>query len=411
MPWEQDAIGRLLGGRCGEAAPAQHPEEDALPHLPGTHGTPRARWQGESRTRRAWPRWHVPPRLPCWSPRREAGAARTLVLGIQPWCHRCHRLPCARPPRALRALRALLLPSSTYLSPSHGHRPPPACRGALAGRASRPAARRWPPPLPDPGPGGAEPVAEPGRGGCPEREAHHHPHEPGAGRRAEPSPGPAGLLPLLRVPPAPAKPSRPLQGAGGGGWSPHQHPRTGCSLPVVGSLELETSPRGPAPAPIPIPLALDLLHHLSVCLSIFRTTQAAGGGQDVGGGLPRPAPIRQEGTVPWDQGGGPVSPKADATPSRALLGVLRLCVGPTATRAEPPSCVYLRACVGRNTCDSLIQPLSQPLGILRGRDAWGSTPVPPSTLCSALGLEPNQVLPGKVLLFVVLCDFFFPQGS
>lgn len=30
----------------------------------------------------------------------------------------------------------------------------------------------------------------------------------------------------------------------------------------------------------------------------------------------------QEGTVPWDQRGGPVSPTADATWSRALLGVL-----------------------------------------------------------------------------------------
>lgn len=30
----------------------------------------------------------------------------------------------------------------------------------------------------------------------------------------------------------------------------------------------------------------------------------------------------QEGTVPWDQRGGPVSPMADATRSRALLGML-----------------------------------------------------------------------------------------
>lgn len=55
---------------------------------------------------RAWPWWHVPPRLPRWSPSRETGAARTLVLG-QPWCHRCRQLPCARPPRALRSLRAV----------------------------------------------------------------------------------------------------------------------------------------------------------------------------------------------------------------------------------------------------------------------------------------------------------------
>lgn len=131
----------------------------------------------------------------------------------------------------------LLLPGGTYLSPSHGRGPPPARRGARAGRASPPAARCWPPPLPEPGPGGAggaEPVTEPGGGGCPERAAHHHPHEPGAGRRAEPSAGPAGLLPLLRGPPAPAKPSLPWQEEEEEG-APHQHPHTGGSLPDLGA--------------------------------------------------------------------------------------------------------------------------------------------------------------------------------
>jgi len=173
----------------------------------------------------------------------------------------------------------LLLPSGTYLSPSHGWGPPPKRRGARRGRASPPTARRCPPPLPGPGAagaGGAEPGAEPGAGGCAEREAHHHPHEPGAGRRAEPGAGPAGLLPLLRVPPAPPNPRCPHREQEEEGGAPHQHPRTGCSLPDLGTLE--ASPWGPALALVPILLALDPLHGLSVSLSAVRTTQAAGGG-------------------------------------------------------------------------------------------------------------------------------------
>lgn len=51
----------IWGGRCHPAAPAQHPEEDVLPHLPGTHGC--TGQQGQSRTRwvtrvtRAWHSW------------------------------------------------------------------------------------------------------------------------------------------------------------------------------------------------------------------------------------------------------------------------------------------------------------------------------------------------------------------
>lgn len=181
----------------------------------------------------------------------------------------------------------LLLPSGTYLSsnPSWGLPPAP----------HRTASRCCPPPLPSPGgAGGAGPVPKPGSGGCAERRGHHHPHGPGAGHRAEPGTGPAGLLPLLMVllkPPAL-----------GGATRRRTVPPSAYLPDLWAAVGLEASPQGSALSPIP--LALDL-HRLSICLSVCRTIQAAGKGQR----CPKTCSAPAGGHRPLD-----VSPKAGATP-------------------------------------------------------------------------------------------------
>lgn len=154
-----------------------------------------------------------------------------MVLG-QPWCQHCRRLPGTCPHRALCSLCALLLPSGTYLT---------ARCGAVQGRACPPFPHCWPPPLPPTGAGGAELVSEQGRGGCPEREGHQHPHEPGAGSRAEPGAGPALLLPLLSVLQHPPT----LAEGGGGGWCSPSSASPHWMLPALGALGLEASLWGP----------------------------------------------------------------------------------------------------------------------------------------------------------------------
>lgn len=266
----------------------------------------------------------------------------------------------------------LLLPGSSYLSPSPGRGPPRCHRGAPAGRASPEL-----PPLPEPGAVGA--VGAVGAGlfpaegcaGCPERQAEHGPHQPGAGRGAGPGAGPARLLPLLREPRPPPNPPCPQQEEEEDG--PPQPPCTAqpkgwrCLLAWL-----------PAPSRCPCSSCM-------VCPSVCPPCRSG-----VGVGQNSPPFLS---TIPRAQRGGPGSPH----PTLSTSGD-----APTSCGSSPlGSCVYLCACVGRNTWDFLGFP-----GVPNSTSFPAFRP-PQEVVPCALGLELSRILPGEAYIFWwFLCDFF-----